>query len=201
LLESLKRTNIRFVAGLKATLPLPWTKIPNVGVALASIVVVTLLAGGAKQAPVVGLVWQRERFTGRVAPPVSADAVIFPLAPTFTVATANTPVPGAPGMLTIPSPPLETPFMVAANATMSGIGVADAKNSSVFSPEMIAAELALDQLKLNCTSVNVIGALGLSETMKQSHVPSRAIDCQMVPARNVLAKQNRPRCQALFMNR
>ena len=53
---SLNRTKIRFVAGLKATLPLPATNIPNVGVALELIVVVTLLLGDAKQAPVVELV-------------------------------------------------------------------------------------------------------------------------------------------------
>ena len=54
--ESLNRAKIRFVAGLNATLPLPWTKIPNVGVALALIVVVTELVGGDKQAPVAGFV-------------------------------------------------------------------------------------------------------------------------------------------------
>jgi hypothetical protein len=53
---SLKRTKIRFVAGSNGTLPVPCTKIPNVGVALALIVVITLLIGGAKHAPVVGLV-------------------------------------------------------------------------------------------------------------------------------------------------
>ena len=54
--ESLKRTKILFVAGSKGTLPPPATKIPNVGVALALIVVVTVLDGGAKQAPVVEFV-------------------------------------------------------------------------------------------------------------------------------------------------
>ena len=53
---SLKRTKILFVAGLKATFPVPATKIPKVGVAPALIVVVTLLAGGTKQAPVVEFV-------------------------------------------------------------------------------------------------------------------------------------------------
>ena len=54
--ESLKRTKIRFVAGLNGTLPVFCTKIPNVGVAPAVIVVVAKLAAGAKQAPAVGLV-------------------------------------------------------------------------------------------------------------------------------------------------
>ena len=53
---SLKRTKIRLVAGLKPTLPVPVTNIPNVGVVFELIVVVTELAGGDKQAPVVGLV-------------------------------------------------------------------------------------------------------------------------------------------------
>ena len=54
--ESLKRTKILFVAGLNGTLPVPATKIPNVGVALALIVVVTVFDGDAKHAPVTGLV-------------------------------------------------------------------------------------------------------------------------------------------------
>jgi hypothetical protein len=41
--ESLNRTKIRFAAGSKGTLPLPCTKIPKVGIALALIVVVTVL--------------------------------------------------------------------------------------------------------------------------------------------------------------
>ena len=53
---SLKRAKIRFAAASKATLPVPLAKIPNVGVALVLIVVVTLLAGGDKQAPVTGFV-------------------------------------------------------------------------------------------------------------------------------------------------
>ena len=40
--------------------------------------------------------------------------MILPLAPTFTVATANAPVPFAPGIFTMPP-------LVAAKATMSGI--------------------------------------------------------------------------------
>src|SRR5262245_5339560 len=40
--------------------------------------------------------------TGSVADPVSAEAIIWPPAPTFTVATTNAPVPFAPEMFTIP---------------------------------------------------------------------------------------------------
>ena len=73
-------------------------------------------------------------FTGSVALPVSADAVIFPLAPTFTVATAKAPVPVVPGTFTMPSL-----VVVAAKATMSGTGVEEAESKSVFSPTLIGA--------------------------------------------------------------
>ena len=98
---------------------------------------------------------------------MSADAVILPLAPTFTVATTNTPVPVLPGIFAIPSL-----VRVAASATMSGTGVAEAENSKVFNPELIVAALALAQLNLNCTSVDVIVALGVSEMMKLRAVPA-----------------------------
>ena len=48
---SLNRTKIRFAAGSKGTLPLPWTKIPKVGVALALICVVTLAPIAEMQCP------------------------------------------------------------------------------------------------------------------------------------------------------
>src|SRR6266536_1312053 len=99
--------------------------------------------------------------TGIVALPVSADAVILPLAPTFTVATEKAPVPFCPGMFTIPSL-----VVVAANATISGVGVADAENKSVFSPEMISAGVLFVQLKLNCTSVGGKGAVDVKARTK-----------------------------------
>jgi hypothetical protein len=95
-------------------------------------------------------------FTGRLAPPVSAVAVMFPLAPTFTVATANAPVPVAPGIFTMPSL-----VDVTANATTSGTGVAEAESRSVFSPMVMGAGSVFVQSKLNCTSVGAIGALGV----------------------------------------
>ena len=52
LLLSLKRTKIRLVPGSNETFPAAATKSPKVGVSLERIVVVTLLAGGEKQAPV-----------------------------------------------------------------------------------------------------------------------------------------------------
>src|SRR4029453_432491 len=81
-------------------------------------------------------------FTGSVALPVSAEAVILPLAPTFTVATANAPVPFIPEIFTIPSL-----VVVAAKATMSGTGVDDAENKRVFSPGAISAAALLLQRK------------------------------------------------------
>src|SRR6266446_6929483 len=86
-----KRTKIRFAAGSKAMVSFPVMKIPNVGVALALICVVTLAPGGATHAPVVGLVSHTDRLSGRVTPSVLAVAVIDPLLPTLDVATARTP--------------------------------------------------------------------------------------------------------------
>ena len=98
---------------------------------------------------------------------MSADAVILPLAPTFTVATANTPMPVLPGIFTIPSL-----LGVAANATMSGIGVADAENSKVFNPELIGAGSLLAQSKLNCRSVGAMAALGVNAITKLWAAPA-----------------------------
>src|SRR5262249_47520855 len=123
---SLKRTKTRFTAGLKAIEPLPFTKMPKVGVSPALICVVTVDVGGAIQAPVPGFVWQIDNRIGRVTLPVSAEATIGLPEPTFTVATARTPVPkviAVVGMLMIPSL-----FIVAARATMSGVGVVDAES-------------------------------------------------------------------------
>lgn len=120
---------MRFAAGSNGTLPLPWTKIPNVGVALALIAVVTVGPIAEMHCPVAGLVSHREMFTGNVALPVSADAVIVPVTPRFTVATANAPIPFIPGTFTMPS------FVgVAAKAIMSGTGVAVAERSNVLIP-------------------------------------------------------------------
>src|SRR5262245_34669255 len=105
--------------------------------------------------------------TGNVNPPVSVDAVIVPSAPTFTVATARAPVPFVPRMFTMPSL-----VAVAAKATMSGTGVADAENKSVFRPVMMGAGLVLVQLKRNCTSVDAITAVGVKEMIKLCAAPA-----------------------------
>ena len=91
--------------------------------------VVTVLLGGAKQAPVTVLVWHRVMLRDRLTVPVSALTVVVPVAPTFTLATAKKPVPVVPGICTMPS------FVVVApKATMSGIGVADAESNNELSP-------------------------------------------------------------------
>ena len=79
--------------------------------------------------------------TGSVAPPVSTEAVICPLASTLTIATANTPFPEAPARFTIPVFPT-----VAASATMSGLGVVEADSKSVLRPDTTDAEAAFAQL-------------------------------------------------------
>src|SRR5262245_49635122 len=106
--------------------------------------------------------------TGNDTLPVSTDAVILPLAPTFTVATAKAPVPFVPGIFTIPG----LGGGVAANATMSGTGVTEAESSSVFSPVLIGAGSLFAQSKLNCTSVGPIGAVGVMAKTKLCAAPA-----------------------------
>src|SRR5262245_11030423 len=154
---SLNRTKIRFPAGSNGTLPLLCTKIANVGVAPALIVVDTLGPIPEMHCPVAGFVSHRKMLTGRIAAPVSADAVMVALAPTFTVATAKAPTPLAPGMFKMPSL-----LVVAANATMSGRGEFEAAKNKVLSPGRIKAGLLFEHSKSNCTSVGVIGALDVS---------------------------------------
>ena len=148
-------------------MPAPWTKMPKVGVAPALIVVDTLGAIPEMHCPVLGFVSHRKTFTGRIAAPVSADTAILALAPTFTVATEKTPVPLVLGTFTIPS------FVnVAASATISGIGVGEADNSRVLSPELMAAGLLFAQSKLSCTSVEEMGPVGVRAKTKVWAAPA-----------------------------
>src|SRR6516164_5398288 len=94
--------------------------------------------------------------TGSATTPVSAETVIVPPAPRFTVATAKTPVPVVPGIWTIPSF-----FSVALRATTSGTGAVEAESSRVLRPETTGAAIALAQKKFNGTSVAGIGAVGV----------------------------------------
>ena len=138
------RTKTRFVAGLNGTSPDASTKTPKVAVALAEIVVSTVKSGGAKHAPVAGVVSHRVMTKGSVLSPVSAETSMSPSAPTFTTATENTPVlpppPVLPGMCTMPSL-----LMVAANAITSGMGLEDPANKMKFNPITLSAGEPLSQ--------------------------------------------------------
>src|SRR5262249_60979811 len=112
--------------------------------------------------------------TGNATSPVSAVAVIVPAAPTLIVATANAP---APATLTTPSFAI-----VAASATMSGTGVGDAENNSVFSPVVIGAWVP-PHAKLNCTSVGGIAWPGLTASTNVCGPPAgRLTGLFLVPA-------------------
>lgn len=98
---------------------------------------------------------------------MSADAVMFPLAPTFAVATAKAPVPFVPGIFAMPSL-----VDVAANATMSGTGVAEAERSTVLSPVLIGAGKVLAQSKLICASVGAKVWVGVKDNKKLWGAPA-----------------------------
>jgi hypothetical protein len=100
-------------------------------------------------------------FTGEIAPPVSAEAMMLPFAPTFTVATAKAPTPFVRGTFTMPSS-----VVVVANATMSAKSELEAESSSVLSPVLMGAGFVLEQLKLKRTSVEAIGEFGLKDKTK-----------------------------------
>ena len=120
---------MRLVAGRNGTPATAATKMPKVGVAPPVITVAALGPAAVRHCPVVGLVWQIEIARGKLAGPVSAAAVIIALAPKFTVATAKALDPELPGMCRMPSL-----LAVAASATMSGTGVAEADSSKVLTP-------------------------------------------------------------------
>ena len=166
LLLSLNRTKIRFIVGSKDTLPLPWTNIPNVGVAFALIVVVTLVPVAEMHRLVTGSVWQREMFIGKDVFPVSADAVILPLVPTFIVATAKAPVPLVPGIFAMPSL-----ADVADSATMSGTGISEAEKSNVLRPVIIETTFVLAQTNPNSRSLGATAAVGVNAKTKLCAMP------------------------------
>src|SRR5262245_25238186 len=98
-----------------------------------------------------------EMFTGNVALPVSADAMMFPFAPTFTVATANAPAPFAPGMFTMPP-------LAAAKATMSGVALNDDASSKVLIPVSAAAEARVfSAAKLKATLIGAKAVVGVRD--------------------------------------
>ena len=132
-------------------------KILKDGVALAAIVLVTLALGATRHSLVAEFVWQSEMFTGKFTIPVSAEAVMMPIAPTLVAAIEKTPVPVTPGICTIPSPD-----GVTAMAIISGVGVFDAESSRVLTPLMIGAAVVLVLVQLNCGSTSI----GLKATVE-----------------------------------
>jgi hypothetical protein len=77
----------------------------------------------------------------------------------FIVATANAPIESAPVHVRSTMPLL---FGVAASATTSGTGVAEAENRSVLTPGKSGTKSVLAHLKFNGTSVGATGASGVN---------------------------------------
>jgi len=99
-----------------------------------------------------------------------AVAVIDALAPTFTVATAKALEPDVPVMCRMPS------FdAVAANATMSGTGVAEAYNSNVLRPVVLGAALTPVHAKPSTTLVGTNAVFDVNAITKLC-APPAAID-------------------------
>ena len=134
---------------------------------MAPIIVTVLAAGGDRQAPVAGLDSHIVRFNGRFTLPVSTEAIIMPIDPTFTDATAKALIPRFPGKLTIPSP-----VGVATSAITSDTGLMDLEYRKVFTPGITVAGRVLVQSKLSCISVGANGALDVKANRKVCATPS-----------------------------
>ena len=106
----------------------------KVGVPPALICVATVGPIADVHWPFWGFVWHKLRATGRLAFPVSAETVIFALAPTFDDATANAPLPTMFEILTIPSL-----LSVLERAITSGTGLIEPESRSVFRPTTVGA--------------------------------------------------------------
>ena len=95
---------------------------------------------------------------------------MVPLAPTFTAATAKTPVPVAPAILTVPGKALGK---VAANATTSGTGVGEAERRIVLTPTRLGTGLPVfAQSKIRATSVLSKGCVGVKAKTKLWNAPA-----------------------------
>src|SRR5215468_10589918 len=115
----------------------------------------TVIVGAGAQLPFV--LSHTASVIGRDADPVSALTVKVSAAPMLVVATANAPVPLAPGMSRIPSLVGDK-----ARAITSGVGVCDADSKSVSIPEMLAAGPVLLHWNAKLTSVGPNEACGVS---------------------------------------
>jgi hypothetical protein len=161
---------MRLVCGTNGTAPLVVAKIAKVGVALALIVVVTLGPIDEMHCPLVGSVWHRVIVSGNVTAPVLAVAVIDPLAPTLTVATAKAFEPVVLEMCKMPSF-----WAVAASATTSDTGVDEADSSNVLRPVVLGAALTPVQSNPSITTAGTNGPLGVKAITKLCDPPA-AID-------------------------
>lgn len=92
---------------------------------------------------------------------MSALTVMVSPTPRLVVATANTPVPVTPGIRTMPS------FgEVAASATMSGVGVAEASRSRVLMPTSVATGGVLIPANVKESSVGPKAPVGVMKSRK-----------------------------------
>src|SRR5262245_14470345 len=157
----------------------------------------TDVPGSARQAPAAPVVSHSVSSIGRLSEPVSPDAVIWPVAPRFTAATANAADPPLPGTSTMPSWPT-----VAGRATMSGTAPVEADNSKVFRPEVVGATPPFAHVKANVSSVGGMGAHGVSARTKLWLAPaamstaSLGLPVTWLVARSVVWNEN---CAGTFV--
>src|SRR5262252_4240480 len=115
----------------------------------------TVTVGAAAQLPPV--LSHTVSVIGSDADPVSALTVMVSGAPMLVVATANAPVPLAPGMSRIPSLVGDR-----ARAITSGVGVWDDDSKSVSIPEMLLAGPVLLHWNARLTSVGPNAPCGVT---------------------------------------
>src|SRR5262249_23735944 len=105
---------------------------------------------------------------GNAASPLSAETLRTSSVPMFSVATANAPAESAPVQVRSTMPLL---FGVAASATTSATGVAEAENRSVLTPGKIGTDSVLAHLKFSGTSGGATGANGVSPNAMRRAAP------------------------------
>src|SRR5262245_36580760 len=132
---------------------------PKVGASPVPIWVVTLGPGGPRHPSGAWFIRQIDTLTGRLTPPVSAMAVINPLAPRFSVTTMKAPTPGVPAMERRPSL-----LGVTANSMISGVGVDVADRRRVLTPGTLGAGEVLSPKTTNGIWVGPNAAKGVMAT-------------------------------------
>ena len=141
------------------------TKTAKVGVALLVILSGKLGAGGARHAPVCGLVSQTSRAPSRAAGP-RAVSVRSAVAPTLTLAIEKNPKPFSCGTSVTP-----LSDGVRAMVTMSATGCSLEDSSSVFRPLNDGAASVLLQVKLKAMSVAPKALPGVTPIRKDCDSP------------------------------